>query len=176
MICIQETWFSEKTDISLYQLPNYSFVHLPCKLSRHSGVGCYIHDKYKYSVRNFNINSKIWEGLFLDISGETLTKSITVGNSYKLSKYNNSNANIETVLSEITPILEELSKSKRECLIVGDFNINLLEISAREKYYDYFDLFVSAGFFPKLTFPTRLSRRKGTIIDQIFHKSLDLSL
>ena len=38
----------------------------------------------------------------------------------------------------------------------------------REKFQEYFDLFVSNGSIPQITLPTRFSKNKATLIDQIF--------
>ena len=75
-------------------------------------------------------------------------------------------------INEISPIIANFSKCKSDCLFVGDFNIDLLKINSRLKYQEYFDAFVSNGFIPKITLPTRLSRRNGSLIDQIYLRSL----
>merc|ERR1712208_277781 len=49
--------------------------------------------------------------------------------------------------------------------------LDLLQINHREKYSEYFDLLLSSGYFPKITFPTRFSNRSATLLDQIFHKT-----
>ena len=53
-------------------------------------------------------------------------------------------------------------------MISGDFNINLLELENRTKYQEFFDTFVTKGFFPRIVHPTRFSKKRGTLIDQIF--------
>ena len=47
-------------------------------------------------------------------------------------------------------------------------NINLLKINEREKFQEYFELFVSNGSVPQITMPTRFSKKSATLIDQIF--------
>ena len=54
---------------------------------------------------------------------------------------------------------------------MGDFNINLLQISKREKIGEFFDLMCTNKFFPKITFPTRYARHSCSLIDQVFCKT-----
>ena len=54
--------------------------------------------------------------------------------------------------------------------MVGDFNINLLQINEREKIEDLFDLMCTNSFYPKITLPTRFSKHSCSLIDQFFCK------
>ena len=76
--------------------------------------------------------SDIWEGLFIDVSSQNLRWPITIGNIYKPPQNNNNNANIERFIEEISPIINTLQKENKYAAIVGDFNINLLQINERE--------------------------------------------
>ncbi len=53
----------------------------------------------------------------------------------------------------------------------GDFNIDLLKIADKEVLAEYFDMLTSHSFFPKITLPTRLSNKHGTLIDNIVYVS-----
>ena len=64
-------------------------------------------------------------------------------------------------------IILKLVKENSTLLSGGDYNINLLELN-REKFQEYFDIFVSNGLFPQITLPTRFSKKKATLIDQIY--------
>ena len=76
--------------------------------------------------------SDIWEGLFIDVSGQNLRRPITISNIYKPPHNNNNNANIERFIEEISPIINTLQKENKYAAIVVDFNINLLQINERE--------------------------------------------
>ena len=52
---------------------------------------------------------------------------------------------------------------KSETIITGDFNIGLLKVNDRPKVGDYFDLFCTNGFYPKITLPTSFSRDSCTL-------------
>ena len=90
--------------------------------------------------------SDIWEGLFIDVSGQNLRWPITIGNIYK-PPHNNNNANIERFIEEISPIINKLQNENKYAAIVGDFDINLLQINKREKFVEFFDLMCTNNFF-----------------------------
>lgn len=167
-ICIQETWLSDFHDVSLLHIQGYNMIHQGKRCCGHGGLIIYLHEKYKYRVRNMYDSSSIWEGLFIDIEGADLDKKVTLCNIYRPPARNENNHIIESFITELSPIVESLSKENSTLIFAGDFNINLLLINEREKIQEYFDLFVCHGLFPKLTLPTRLSRYRGTLIDQIF--------
>ena len=70
----------------------------------------------------------IWEGLFIDVSGQNLHRPITIGNIYRPPHNNNNNANIETFIEEMSPIINTFQKENICATIVDDFNINLMQI------------------------------------------------
>ena len=41
-------------------------------------------------------------------------------------------------------------------MLCGDFDINLLKIYTKPHYNNFFENMLSAGFFPKITLPTRI--------------------
>ena len=50
----------------------------------------------------------------------------------------------------------------------GDYNIDLLKFKTKNYFNDYFDEFVTNGFFPEITLPTRIGDRSSSLIDNIF--------
>ena len=61
-------------------------------------------------------------------------------------------------------------------LIAGDFNIDLLKIHDKIVFGRFFDTITSLSFFPQITLPTRLSQRRGTIIDNFLLKLFDTNI
>ena len=80
---------------------------------------------------------------------------------------------MNTLISELVPILQEFSNSNAEVTICGDFNMNLLRLDQYIKYDEFFELFLSQGFFPNITLPTRVTNTTATLIDQIYSKTYD---
>merc|ERR1712029_782129 len=104
-----------------------------------------------------------WEAQSILVSGGGLKQKISMDNVYRPPRLNNSNFSIETFVKEIEPYIDKFSKEPFDQMFVGDFNIDLKQIKSREKIQDYFDKFVSAGFLPKITMPTRFSKKNCTI-------------
>ena len=167
-IALQETWLSENHDTSLLHIPGYNLINQEKRCCGHGGLIIYLQDSYTYSVRDLQVSSDNFEGLFVDIKKDNIKKKFTLCNIYRPPKRNNCNQVIESFISEIRPIVEILDKENSHILFTGDFNIDLLKINEREKFQDYFDLFVSRGLFPTISLPTRFSRRNCTLIDQSF--------
>ena len=140
-------------------------------VKRYCTVPYCVHEQYIYKLRNMYTRSDIWEGLFIEVSGHNLHRLVTIGNIYRPPHNNNNNANIETFIEEMSPIINRLQKINKYATIVGDFNINLLQISERDKFDEFFDLMCTNKFFPKITLPTRSSKWSCTLIDQMFCKS-----
>ena len=170
-ICFQESWLKENDDTSLIQIPDYNLVHQGKICCGHGGLLTYIHKTYSWNKRNLYKNSVTWEGQFIEITGGNIDNKITLGNIYKPPKNNNNNINIEIFLNEFSPIISSLGKEKSDTIIVGDFNINLLELNDREKFCEVFDLMCSNSLFPHITFPTRFARKTASLIDQIYCKT-----
>ena len=113
-------------------------------------------------------NSNIWEGQFLEITYQTMTKTIILGNVYRPPK--DINENYQTFIGEFANTLVYLNNNRNEVIIAGDYNIDLLKINDKPIIIEYFDTNTSHGFFSKMTLPTRLSDHHGTLIDNFLCK------
>ena len=169
-ICLQETWLRNDADISLFNIPGYRLIHQGSKCTKHGGLIIYLNERYSYKLRNLYTGSDIWEGLFVDVTGYNLRRPLTIGNIYRPPHDNNSNENIGIFLKELSPIIDILQKENTYGAVVGDFNINLLQIGEREKFEEFFDLMCTNNFFPKITLPTRFAKRSCSLVDQMFCK------
>ena len=170
IFCIQESWLSDNADLSLIQLENYKCISQDYKCSAHGGLIIYIKSKYKFDKIEYNINSNIWEGLFMEITGDSLANKVIVGNIYKPPRNNNDNNNIQQFINEITPILQSYDSRKNDIMLAGDYNINLLKINERQLFADFLELMMTHSFFPKITLPTRFSMHSCSLLDNIFCK------
>ena len=169
-ICIQESWLGSKDSNKMVQIPNYTLFSNPKSIGKKSGLLVYLQNDFKGINDNIfkPAHSKLWEAQSILVSGGGLKQKIRINNVYRPPRLNNSNFSIETFVKEIEPYIDKFSKEPFDQMFVGDFNIDLKQIKSREKIQDYFDKFVSAGFLPKITMPTRFSKKNCTIIDQMF--------
>ena len=58
-ICLQETWTSNDSDLSLLQLLGYQLIHQGIKCTKHGGLMIYLNENYNYELRNLYTNSNI---------------------------------------------------------------------------------------------------------------------
>ena len=173
-LLIQEAWLDDKhcegQALNDYHIPGYHTIPLGRKCGRKGGLVIYLNEKYSYKKRNLYKNSVDWEGLFIDVThmnGEKLINKITLANIYRPPRDNYSDDSIDKFLIPMKEIVLKLVKENSTIISGGDYNINLLTLK-REKFQQYFDLFVSNGLFPQITLPTRFAKKRATLIDQIY--------
>ena len=179
---LQETWLSDKQcskkAIQIYDIPGYNTIPLGRKCGRKGGLIIYLRDIYTFKRRKLYTNSLHWEGIFIDVTHKNdipLPNKITISNIYRPPRKNYSNPSIKLFLDPFTEIFNTLSKEHSTLITGGDFNLNLLEVTHREKFQEYLDLFLANGSIPQITLPTRFSRRKATLIDQIYCRFTKMS-
>ena len=173
---LQETWLTDiqcnSENIKRFDIPGYQTIPLGRKCGRKGGLIIYLHDKYKYVLRDKLYKaSNDWEGLFADVThcnNEKLNCKITLANIYRPPRDNYSDASINKFLKPYSEIHTKLTKENSTLVTGGDFNINLLNLTSREKFQEYFDIFIGNGSLPMITHPTRFSKKKATLIDQIY--------
>ena len=119
-ICFQETWLHTNDDVGIFHLPAYNIIHKGKICCGHGGLVIYLNNRYTHTLRSdLYKDSTIWEGLFIDITGENIINKITLGNIYKPPKDNSNNQNISCFIDEITPSLHTLSKENSYYILVG---------------------------------------------------------
>ena len=80
--CLQETWLSKMSDLSLLQLSGFTCFSQGKQCSSYGGLITYIYTNLNISVINMEITAPIWEGLYVKIQGMENTKDI-IGNIYR---------------------------------------------------------------------------------------------
>ena len=166
VICIQETWLDDNSDMSLIQLKNYTLLPKGRSCSLHGGIAMYIHNMYKFTELCIDFGGSNWDGQLIEIHMKNNQKFI-ICNVYRPPRNNVSD--IAGFTDDLAKIFNYLDKEKN-VVVVGDFNIDLLKIHANQHINEYFENIITAGYIPCLTLPTRLTSTSGTLIDNIFIK------
>ena len=156
--------------MSPYLLPGYNLINQPAVCSKHGGLMIYVKECFSYKIKSLYKKSNIWEGVFIEINSDQLSKPITIGNVYRPPYDNNSNHSIENFIQQFTPVIDKLSKNNLHAVVVGDFNIDLLKVDEREIYGEFLDLMCTHGLFPKITLPSPFAKKSCSLIDQIYCK------
>ena len=66
------------------------------------------------------------------------------------------------------PLLQKTNKEKKRLVLMGDFNINLLEYGNSLHVNNFIDSLQSFFLLPSISLPTRITDRSRTLIDNIF--------
>jgi exonuclease III len=172
IICLQEARITEHTDTDALQLNNYNLITQPLTkiCSTKGGLACYILNSVQVTKTQHFHTFNTWEGLAIDITDGNNT-NIRILNTYRPPKNNNNHAAIDKFLDEFKPTIRNLSRTAKNLIITGDFNIDLLKINTNQKFQEYYDFFTENNLLPIITYPTRTTKTRATLIDHIFCKT-----
>ena len=112
VICIQETWLDEKSDLSLYQIEGYTCISRGKRCSSHVGLITYVDSQLNTSIMTIKNDSTILEGIFVAVKDMETEKEIVVGNIYRPPYDNNNEQNVTTFVTELEPIISTLNDNK----------------------------------------------------------------
>ena len=136
----------------------------------HGGVGFYIKNGLDYVVRNdLKLNSPgNFEAIFIEIIIPD-RKNLIVGCIYR---HPSSSISLHSFVSDhLEPVIVKISKEKKECALMGDFNVDLLKTTGNNAASEFYNSLTSHFFTPFVLQPTRLKSK--TLIDNIFLNSLE---
>ena len=102
------------------------------------------------------------ESVFVEIDRPKET-NIIVGTIYRHPCMSVSEFNSEY----LTPILNKISSEKKQILLLGDFNIDLLKCTDDNQVLSFLDTLGSHLVAPQILLPTRVTERSKTLIDNI---------
>ena len=74
---------------------------------------------------------------------------------------------IDMFMSTISNIIVKANNENRHLILLGDFNINLLNFESHNKTNIFLDDIISNGVIPLITKPTRITDHSATLIDHI---------
>lgn len=124
----------------------------------------FVHEDFSFELRkdcNFSTNSPV-NSLFINITGSKISKK-TIGVIYRPP-----NTDTKQFLHDFQVITKTLLHRKTECLITGDFNLNLLKHDVHSDTGYFLNGLLHDSFIPLITRPTRFTDSSSTLIDNIF--------
>ena len=142
------------------------FMNISPTESGKGGTLLYIDKNIKCKLRNdLNIYEKeIVESTFIEILNKK-QKNMIIGCVYKHPKHEVS----DFMNNYITPLLNKLSNENKNIMIMGDFNINLINYNDDKNTDNFLHTMFSQSFLPYITTPTRITRNTKTLIDNIYY-------
>ena len=87
---------------------------------------------------------------------------------YVPSSYRHPKTDLTLFLNEFYATIDKISKENKHCVIMGDFNIDLLDYESHHLTEEYINTMNSLSFQPMITKPTRITDHSATLIDHFF--------
>lgn len=161
LIALSETWLCQGSETS-FNLAGYQPLLANCRNDNdhHGGVALYIlhgHDFIKRPDLNIFIPF-VFESIFVTLK----PSNITVGVIYKTPS-----ARVSDFLISYELTLNALKSKSETFILLGDFNLNLLNYPGNNNVADFVNLNFENGCIPLITRPTRVTPTSATCIDNI---------
>ena len=170
IIGLTETWFKD-SNVLTYNLSGYKHEHIFRKVKSGGGVSLFIKENYRYKIRNdlSKLNEYI-EVIFveLDRSWVNTAKNVVVGVIYRPP-----NTDMSLFANSLNELLSQLKSEKKNIYIMGDFNINLLNVDDHLPSAEFLEMMYSYSFLPLINKPTRVKSTSATLIDNIYCNNID---
>ena len=129
------------------------------------GVAMFIKCGINYKIRD-DISifiPHVFESLFIECCIKS--QNVIVGVIYRPNTP--PKEDVDACIHNLNIIMETVNNEKKNSIIMGDFNIDLLKYGINNKTNIYLDSVMSNGFIPMITKPTRKTHSTSTLIDHI---------
>ena len=108
------------------------------------------------------------ESLWIEIQNNSNNRNIICGVIYR-----HPNRSLRLFLDDFYKKIDKIHKEGKECVFMGDLNINLLCYDSHSLTEEFVNTLSSYSFQPHILQPTRLTNYSATLIDNIFFNSLE---
>ena len=147
-------------------LNGYNYFSTPTKAAK-GGAILYVKNQYitkrRCDLDKILYKSKELESVFVEICNNN-KKNFIVGCIYR-----HPNMDLELFNNEfLHPLLSKLDNERKRVFLIGDFNINLMNVNNNTETCNFFDRISSSLLVPHIIHPTRYSSHGKTLIDNIF--------
>ena len=174
IIGLTETWDSPGRTVTPETIETYHRAEKTQGSSQNGGVIAYIRDSIEYTRRedleikiNSGENNIECESIFIEIMNSPKEKFV-VGIVYR-----HPNGKISNFNERLQSVLEKINKERKQIVLMGDFNINLINTSQHRDTNEFLDLIFTNCLTPYITQPTRFDKNlKATLIDNIFYNDI----
>ena len=159
IICLCETFLNTLSKNHIH-LNNYNLYSLERESRKGGGVAIFVNNELDVvEVTELKVSNNSVEGMFLKITNA----NIIIGEVYRIP-----NSDLNVFQTYINEVLAYAKNSKSNCIIAGDFNLNLLATQTHNRTAQFLDSMLSSNFVPTIQIPTRVFNDSKTLIDNIF--------
>ena len=155
----------DKDIITNVNIPGYNFISQP-SLSNAGGVGFYINNNLTFTVLSELSTTNVdFEALWIEINCDGQSNLICG------VVYRHPNGNLDNFMVYINKVIEKIHLQNKYSLIMGDFNIDLL--NSCKPSDDFINTLASFFYQPHILQPSRITDHTATLIDNIFFNSIE---
>ena len=152
-------------------LINYTMVHCD-SLSNAGGVALYVSNSLEFhKIDEYSFASSHSETLFIEVKIKNSAKGLVIGVIYRYPSSSLSDFQIQ-----FTQTLNDLTKHKKDYIICGSFNIDLLKSPSSTSINEYINSVFSEGCYCAVDKPTRITSHSSTLIDHLYSNILNKTL
>ena len=165
VVGLSETWF-DKASSSAFDLMGYQSEHTHRTERDGGGVSLFIKPGISYKIRkDLNFLEECIESIFVEITSTCLNieKNLIVGVVYRPP-----DTSPASFIEKMKTILSRISPSTKQCRIMGDYNLDLLNSDIHPPTAEFIDTMFSHSMFLLINKPTRSTSHSHTCIDNIF--------
>ena len=76
-------------------------------------------------------------------------------------------SNTDTFVAHFSDVLGIISKERKQCILMGDFNLDLIKVDNSNQTKDFVHSLYTNAFYPTISKPTRVTEHSGTLLDNI---------
>ena len=169
IICLQEIW--RFPTYHNFKLANYHlFVYKIRESSQGGGEGFFVKNSIKFKIlpELSVFSEKIIETLFIEVT--ISNKRFIIGNIYRsgTTHPNLTNTQMYNEFMELfSNVCDSLIGTGSDVVLMGDFNIDILQYGSNTRASDYVDLLFSYGFLQTVAYPTRCTDNSASLIDHV---------
>ena len=145
-------------------MENYSLTECHRANKKGGGICLFVRDDLVFASRtDLSKFDNFVESLFIELEIPYVKTKVVVGIVYRPPC-----GDVHEFNEYIYDTMCAINNEKKDCFILGDFNINILN----EKSSEFINHVISCGFSPTITRPTRISKNSSTLIDNILTNTL----
>lgn len=169
LLILTENGYND-SNISLCKIENYVLANHYCR-PNHKGGGLAIFIKNDINYKLIPCENAI-EKHFETTGISVLTK---LGKIIAVGIYRSPNGNLDTFFTQLESLLSDLTKNNQKFIIMGDFNIDVLDVNSPTTKY-FFNLLNSFGLKWCINAPTRVTPTTETAIDNVISNIEDVTV
>ena len=149
------------------QMDGYSMYSRPSKSSC-GGCVLYVNSRLDHHVRDdLSVIEDDYETIWIEINNHKSKNLLCC------CLYRHPSSDITNFNNHISSILQKVQKENKSLIMMGDFNINLVNYDSHPETNDFINLMVSHYLLPHILHPARVTDHSATIINNIFFNTLE---